>query len=172
MHLQSSAAALPGGHSDFTSVVLQHAHGRLVQPREGDVGNAARQQRHAVLSLPVSREHLPELAEKERDLGGRRQPFQLRERSEKLQNPGLPHKPLQAAALVKEGEVARGLQHPRCGQQLPEDERARQAPRPGQFVVSRDLCPGPPPPGVRTSRPRGMRFRKRGRLKHRSMCSM
>ncbi len=77
MQVQRAAAALSFRDHHFAAVLLQHPHGGLVEAREGYVGDAPRQKRHAIPPLALGRKGAPDLAEEERRLGRRRQLQQI-----------------------------------------------------------------------------------------------
>ena len=174
MDVQRAAAALSGGHNHLAAVLLQHAHRGLVQPRERDIGDAARHQRHAVAPLAFGGKRLADLAEEEWRLRGRRQAA-----------PGVPacptastspiRAPLSAsrspdtgtriapAALIQSAAIA-AVSRRRNAARARVDQRPRHA---GSRSPRARL-----PPAGRTARPMGTRVSQARQARHSSICSM
>ena len=78
----------PGGNRDFAAVLAQHPHGGFIQACEADVGDAAGEEGHAIaLGAPSAGKCAADLAEEERDLGGRRELRNVSQPAQHLEQP-------------------------------------------------------------------------------------
>ena len=101
VEVQGAATALARGNGHVAAVLLQHADGGLIEAREAHVGDAAREERHAMAARAFGGERAADLSEKERRLGGGRQLGQV---AQPAQQPGggqRAQQSLQPAGLVE-----------------------------------------------------------------------
>ena len=159
---QCAAADLSGGHDDFAAVGLQHADGGAVEFAEGDLRDAAREERDARAALALRRKGLAKVREEKFRVDFRQKPFALLQ-AEQAQNSGAraPGRPDpnagRSAASARLLAMLRGI-----GQQLAIDEIARDArERAGACSAARSAR-APFRRACRTRRPKGRPFRRRG----------
>jgi len=67
--VERAATALVRRDRDLAAVLLQHARRRLIQSRETHVGDAPREERHAMPPASLRGGRLADVAEEERRLG-------------------------------------------------------------------------------------------------------
>ena len=138
---ERAAAELASGDDDFAAVGGEDADGGFVELRESDVGNAAGEEGDAGAARTGGGKRPAETTKEKMVVDAREETFALGE-TEKFQDADTTRDGLQAGPLI-ETQNACGVDYAvRIGEQVPENEVARDASEPGAGIVALDARAG------------------------------
>ncbi len=141
MRRERAAAKLIFWDDDFAAVGGEDADGGFVELRKSDVGDASSEEGDAGAARTGGGKSQAEAAEEKIVVDAREKTFALGE-AEKFQDADTARDGLQAGALI-EAKNARGVDDAmRIGEQVPENEIARDAGEPGAGIVALDAGAG------------------------------
>ena len=128
-------------HDNFAAVRGEHADGGFVEFGKSDVGDAAREKGDARATRACGRKGLAKAPEEKIVVDVRKKAIAFGE-AEKLENAHAPRDGLQTGALIEAKKPSGVFDEMRSGEEMPENEIARDAREPGAFVVAFDASAG------------------------------